>query len=78
MLLMGHPLSVPARARSIIEAGEHRLVVLDEVTYPVNWGWVDLDEVSFPVMVWMALLGLGLVLLFVAHRSIQRRDIQQD
>lgn len=40
--------------------------------------WVDLDEVSFPVMVWMALLGLGLVLLFVAHRSIQRRDIQQD
>jgi cob(I)alamin adenosyltransferase len=32
-------------ARALIEAGEHRLVVLDEVTYPVNWGWVDLDEV---------------------------------
>ena len=22
-------------------AGEHRLVVLDEVTYPMNWGWID-------------------------------------
>jgi cob(I)alamin adenosyltransferase len=32
-------------ARSIIEAGEHRLVVLDEVTYPMNWGWISTDEV---------------------------------
>ena len=32
-------------ARSRIEEGRHRLVVLDEVTYPVNWGWIDLDEV---------------------------------
>ncbi|MBV9663078.1 MAG: cob(I)yrinic acid a,c-diamide adenosyltransferase [Actinobacteria bacterium] len=28
-------------ARSVIGAGEHQLVVLDEVTYPVNWGWID-------------------------------------
>lgn len=32
-------------ARGLIRAGEHRLVVLDEVTYPINWGWIDLDEV---------------------------------
>jgi len=28
-------------AASIISGGEHRLVVLDEVTYPMNWGWID-------------------------------------
>jgi adenosylcobyric acid synthase len=33
-------------ARSRIEAGEHQLVVLDEVTYPINWGWIDGDEVA--------------------------------
>jgi cob(I)alamin adenosyltransferase len=32
-------------ARSLIESGEYGLIVLDEVTYPVNWGWVDIDEV---------------------------------
>jgi cob(I)alamin adenosyltransferase len=32
-------------ARELIESGEYGLVVLDEVTYPVNWGWVDIDEV---------------------------------
>jgi ATP:corrinoid adenosyltransferase len=25
----------------MIAAGEHRLVVLDEITYPMNWGWID-------------------------------------
>jgi cob(I)alamin adenosyltransferase len=34
-----------AKARELIAADEHRLVVLDEVTYPVNWGWIDGDEV---------------------------------
>lgn len=34
-----------AHARSLIEAGAHRLVVLDEITYPMNWGWIDTDEV---------------------------------
>jgi cob(I)alamin adenosyltransferase len=33
------------QARSLIESGDHRLVVLDEVTYPMNWGWIDTDEV---------------------------------
>ena len=32
-------------ARSLLEADDHRLVVLDEVTYPVNWGWLDVNEV---------------------------------
>lgn len=31
-------------ARWVIESGEYDLVVLDEVTYPINWGWIDLDE----------------------------------
>lgn len=32
-------------ARAAIDAGEHHLVVLDEITYPINWGWIALDEV---------------------------------
>src|ERR1700745_2026272 len=28
-------------ASSIIAAGEHQLVVLDEITYPMNYGWID-------------------------------------
>ncbi len=34
-----------SRARGLIAAGQHRLVVLDEITYPVNWGWIDLAQV---------------------------------
>ena len=34
-----------AHARRLIEAGAHRLVILDEITYPMNWGWIDPDEV---------------------------------
>ena len=32
-------------AKAIIGAGAHQLVVLDEVTYPVNWGWIQLADV---------------------------------
>lgn len=32
-------------ARGLIAAGAHRLVVLDEITYPMNWGWIDTAEV---------------------------------
>lgn len=32
-------------ARRVIVAGEHRLVVLDEITYPMNWGWIDSSDV---------------------------------
>ncbi len=34
-----------ATAKSLIEAGRHRLVVLDELTYLCTWGWIDTDEV---------------------------------
>jgi cob(I)alamin adenosyltransferase len=34
-----------SQAKRLIEADEHRLVVLDEITYPMNWGWIDTDEV---------------------------------
>jgi cob(I)alamin adenosyltransferase len=32
-------------AAATIAAGEHQLVVLDEVTYPVNWEWIDVGDV---------------------------------
>ncbi|MCX4094240.1 cob(I)yrinic acid a,c-diamide adenosyltransferase [Nocardia sp. alder85J] len=28
-----------------LAAGQHRFYVLDEFTYPLKWGWVDVDEV---------------------------------
>jgi cob(I)alamin adenosyltransferase len=33
-------------AADIIGSGAHRLVVLDEVTYPINWGWIPVDDVA--------------------------------
>lgn len=33
-------------AAETIAAGEHRLVVLDEVTYPINWGWISGEAVA--------------------------------
>ncbi len=33
-------------ARAALAAGEHELVVLDEVTYPINWGWISGAEVA--------------------------------
>jgi cob(I)alamin adenosyltransferase len=33
-------------ARELIRAGEHELIVLDEVTYPINWGWIDVGDVT--------------------------------
>ena len=34
-----------ARARDTILAGDHFMVVLDELTYPLIYGWLPLDEV---------------------------------
>ena len=34
-----------AHAKAIILADTHRLVVLDEITYPMNWRWIDTDDV---------------------------------
>ncbi len=32
-------------AAKLINAGDHKLVILDEITYLMNWGWVDSDAV---------------------------------
>ncbi|MGH2769152.1 MAG: cob(I)yrinic acid a,c-diamide adenosyltransferase [Actinomycetota bacterium] len=34
-----------AAAATAISSGTYRLVVLDEITYPMNWGWISSDEV---------------------------------
>jgi len=32
-------------AKEKIASGDYEMVILDEVTYPMNWGWIDGDEV---------------------------------
>ena len=32
-------------AKATLAAAEHHLVILDEITYPMNWGWIDTAEV---------------------------------
>lgn len=32
-------------AKAAILSGDYDLIVLDEVTYPVSWGWIDVDDV---------------------------------
>jgi cob(I)alamin adenosyltransferase len=34
-----------AFAAGVIGSGNYDLVILDEVTYPMNWGWIDTAEV---------------------------------
>ena len=31
--------------KEIIASGDYDVIVLDEFTYPLKWGWVDVDEV---------------------------------
>jgi len=33
------------QARDLIMAGEHQLVILDEITYLMNWDWIDSADV---------------------------------
>lgn len=35
-----------AMARELLEAGAHRLLVLDEISYAMIWDWVDAGEVA--------------------------------
>ena len=35
-----------ATAKTAILSAQHQLVVLDEVTYPINWGWVPAEDVA--------------------------------
>jgi cob(I)alamin adenosyltransferase len=53
-----------ARAEATIRAGEHFLVVLDEVMYPLRYGWLPLDAVlaclrERPPQVHVVLTGRG-------------------
>lgn len=32
--------------KALVEAGAHKLIVFDEITYPLNWGWIDATEVE--------------------------------
>ena len=33
------------QAKALINSGNHPLIVLDELTYLMNWGWIDSDDV---------------------------------
>lgn len=33
-------------ARNLIADGAYRLVVLDEISYPMTWGWIDANDVA--------------------------------
>ena len=35
-----------AFAKELLDAGRHQLLILDELTYPMVWGWLDTDEVA--------------------------------
>jgi cob(I)alamin adenosyltransferase len=41
----GRAVAAWALAAAALAGGEYQLVVLDEITYPINYGWLDLDEV---------------------------------
>jgi cob(I)alamin adenosyltransferase len=32
-------------AKTRIGSDEYDLLILDEITYPINWGWIDIDDV---------------------------------
>jgi cob(I)alamin adenosyltransferase len=32
-------------ARTVISSGDYEMVLLDEITYPMNFGWIDIPEV---------------------------------
>lgn len=32
-------------AKLVITSGAHQLVILDEITYPMNWGWISSQDV---------------------------------
>jgi len=35
-----------AHSKAIIEGGAYELVILDEITYPINWNWISGAEVA--------------------------------
>ena len=49
-----------ARAKERITSGEYDLLILDEITYPINWGWIDIEDVLYAIETRPA--GLNLIL----------------
>jgi cob(I)alamin adenosyltransferase len=41
----GRAVAAWALAAAALSGGDYELVVLDEITYPLTWGWLDIDEV---------------------------------
>ena len=37
-------------AKTLIATGGHRLIVLDEISYAMTWGWIDAGEVATALM----------------------------
>lgn len=33
------------KASELIVSGEYDLILLDEITYPINWGWIEIGDV---------------------------------
>lgn len=31
--------------RGLISAGAHQMILCDEISYPINWGWIDVEDV---------------------------------
>lgn len=40
-----HATAAWVHTQQLLAEGAHRMIVLDEITYPMNWGWIDTDEV---------------------------------
>ena len=41
----GRAVAAWALAANALGSGDYELVVLDEVTYPINYGWIELEDV---------------------------------
>jgi cob(I)alamin adenosyltransferase len=41
----GRAVAAWALAAAAIKGGEYQLVVLDEITYPITYGWIEVDDV---------------------------------
>ena len=33
-------------SKDLIATGGHRMIMLDEISYPMNWGWIDTEDVA--------------------------------
>ena len=64
-----------ALAREKLDSGRYDLVVLDEITYPITYGWLDVDEViatlrSRPANVHVVLTGRDAAPELVAYADL--------